>query len=75
MARPLRVNVAGGWYHVTNRGQNRQNIFLRNEDRLHFLDVVGKMAELFGVDVRTVNEHLKNIFQSDDNINSEKGKS
>ena len=23
-----------------------------------------RMAELFGVDVRTINEHLKNIFQS-----------
>ncbi len=28
------------------------------------------MAELFGVDVRTVNEHLKNIFESEELIES-----
>ncbi len=27
-----------------------------------------KMAELFGVDVRTVNEHLKNIYSSEELI-------
>ena len=51
MARPLRVNVAGGWYHLTNRGQNRQKIFLCNEDRLHFLDLIGEMPVAFGVRV------------------------
>ena len=28
MARPLRVDIEDGWYHVTARGDHRQVIFL-----------------------------------------------
>ena len=27
MTRPLRINLAGRWYHVTARGNNRQAIY------------------------------------------------
>ena len=27
MTRPLRINLAGGWYHVIARGNNRQAIY------------------------------------------------
>lgn len=30
MARPLRILVAGGWYHVTARGNRREALY-RNE--------------------------------------------
>ncbi len=30
MARPLRIALKDGWYHVTVRGYNRQNIFLED---------------------------------------------
>jgi REP-associated tyrosine transposase len=33
MPRPLRVQLAGGLYHVTARGNNRAAIFLDDEDR------------------------------------------
>ena len=49
MTRPLRINLAGGWYHVTARGNNRQTIYADDRDRQHFLDLVGKMVERYRV--------------------------
>jgi putative transposase len=49
MARPLRIEKAGAWYHVTARGNERKNIFRDNKDRRHFLELVGQMAERFQV--------------------------
>ena len=50
MARPLRFQDAGLWYHVTNRGNNREDVFLDDEDCQRFLDVLGNSAALFGVE-------------------------
>jgi REP element-mobilizing transposase RayT len=41
MARPIRVQYAGAWYHVTSRGQERQEIFKDDRDRGHFLELLG----------------------------------
>jgi putative transposase len=49
MARPLRIDVAWGWYHVTSRGINRQAIFREERDWVHFLDLVGEMPGRYGV--------------------------
>lgn len=49
MTRPLRINLAGGWYHVTARGNNRQAIYEDDRDRLHFLDLIGEMVERYRV--------------------------
>jgi REP element-mobilizing transposase RayT len=38
MPRPARPNVAGGLYHVIQRGNNRQRIFFEEADRRAFLD-------------------------------------
>src|SRR5690554_7560083 len=43
--------------------QGEIKIDIRFEDETFWLSQI-KMAALFGVDVRTVNEHLKNIFES-----------
>ncbi|MBX3748124.1 MAG: transposase [Verrucomicrobiae bacterium] len=43
MARKLRVLVAGGWYHVANRGNRREAIFRTDDDRRRFL---GRLSEL-----------------------------
>ena len=40
MARPLRVQVAGGAYHVTCRGVRRQAIFRDDDDRSCFLSLL-----------------------------------
>ena len=37
MARPLRVELAGAWYHITARGNERRAIFRSERDREHFL--------------------------------------
>ena len=51
MARPLRIEVKNGWYHVTNRGNNRQIIYLGDRDQRHFLELFGKIVERSGVEV------------------------
>jgi REP element-mobilizing transposase RayT len=51
MARPLRINVAGGWYHITARGHNRQRIYCDREDYGHFMELLGAMSERFRVHV------------------------
>lgn len=51
MTRPLRMKVAGGWYHVMARGCNRQRIFLDREDYEHFLGGVEEMSGRFRVGV------------------------
>lgn len=40
MARPLRIEYEGAVYHITSRGNARQDIFLDDEDRLIFLVVL-----------------------------------
>ena len=40
MARPLRIDLKGGVYHVMSRGIDRRVIFKEDRDRLHFLDIL-----------------------------------
>jgi REP element-mobilizing transposase RayT len=47
MARPLRIEFTGAVYHVTSRGNARQAIFIDDEDRGQFLDVLSTVVERF----------------------------
>ena len=47
MARPLRLEFAGAIYHVTSRGDRRENIYLTDEDRQDWLDVLRQTCERF----------------------------
>jgi REP-associated tyrosine transposase len=47
MARPLRVEFEGAFYHVTSRGNARQDIFDDDGDRKAFLEVLGKVVNRF----------------------------
>src|SRR5262245_20994261 len=47
MARPLRIEKVGGWYHVTARGNERKPIFRNDADRRHFLEAVAEMVGRF----------------------------
>jgi putative transposase len=47
MARPLRVELSGGIYHVTSRGDGREDIFLTDADRMAWLEVFGQVCERF----------------------------
>ncbi len=48
MARPVRIDVAGGCYHVTNRGNERRAIFRDDRDRVRFLELLERAVERFG---------------------------
>jgi len=47
MSRPLRLELAGGLYHVTSRGDGREDIYLPDADRLAWLDVFGQVCKRF----------------------------
>jgi len=46
MARPVRVNVEGGWYHVTARGIERRAIFEDGRDHKHFLELLSALSAI-----------------------------
>ncbi len=46
MARPLRIEFTGALYHVTSRGDGREAIYLGDEDRELFMDVLGEACEI-----------------------------
>jgi len=50
MARPLRIEFEGAWYHVMNRGAGHQNVFISNAQRERFLELLGDFADRFGVE-------------------------
>ena len=45
MARPLRLEFPGALYHITSRGNARQEIFLSDDDRTSFLNLLGREVE------------------------------
>jgi len=47
MARPLRVEFEGGFYHVTARGNQRQPIYRDDADRPIFVGLLAKVVEQF----------------------------
>ena len=49
MARPLRIDVEDGWYHVTARGIERRAIFCEDRDYLHFQDLLAAAVERYRI--------------------------
>ena len=47
MARPLRLELSGGVYHVTSRGDGREDIYLSDADREAWLDVFATVCKRF----------------------------
>ncbi|MCC6428201.1 MAG: transposase [Phycisphaerales bacterium] len=47
MARPLRIEIAGGLYHVTSRGDALEAIYRCVADRLAWLDLFGEVCARF----------------------------
>lgn len=46
MARPLRIEYPGAWYHVMNRGVEKRDVFARPGDGLQFLTLLAEAASL-----------------------------
>src|ERR1043165_1951802 len=44
MSRPLRIERAGGWDHLTARGNERRAVFRDDRDRAHFCELLGQMV-------------------------------
>ena len=51
VARPLRINLAGAWYHVTGRGNGGEPIFRGDADRHRFLGLLSELPERFSLEV------------------------
>ena len=67
MARPLRVEFPGAFYHVINRGNAGEAIFRSNRDREKFLEYVEKAVERFGIKVHTyclMTNHYHFLFET-----------
>ncbi len=47
MARPIRVEYEGAFYHVTARGNERREIYRDNDDRSMFLETLEECVERF----------------------------
>lgn len=47
MTRPLRIELAGGLYHVTSRGDQREDIFLCETDRYVWLEILAEVCKRF----------------------------
>jgi len=53
MARPLRVEYPGAYYHVINRGNAGEDIFYTIRDREKFLEYLEKAVERFSIIIHT----------------------
>jgi putative transposase len=51
MARPLRIEYPGAVYHIMNRGNSRQKIFLSQEDHHAFLELLDAAHGLWGIEI------------------------
>jgi hypothetical protein len=48
MARKLRVEYAGPFYHVMNRGDRRELIFIDDADRQRFVETLSEVSAKTG---------------------------
>lgn len=49
MARPLRIDYPGAYYHITTRGVGCQNIFFEESDKLMFLEILKEMSKRWAI--------------------------
>ncbi len=47
MSRPLRLELSGGLYHVTSRGDRREDIYVDDTDRLNWLEILAQCCERY----------------------------
>jgi putative transposase len=49
MARPTRLDIAGGWYHVVNRGIEKRTLFRGVFGYEHFIELLSGLPQRFGL--------------------------
>lgn len=47
MSRPLRLELAGGLYHITSRGDGREDIYVDDSDRQKWLEIFGRVCNRY----------------------------
>ncbi len=53
MARPLRIEYPGAWYHVTCRGNEKRNIFRDDPDRDKLLEILSANLKLCRIELHS----------------------
>lgn len=53
MSRPLRIEYEGAWYHIMNRGADRQDVFLTQQHHEMFLEVLLQIHRRFQIEVHS----------------------
>jgi len=48
MARQLRIEIEGGFYHITSRGNLKERIFFADDDRKKFLEILERTKNRYG---------------------------
>ncbi len=51
MGRAWRIEYEGALYHILSRGNEQNDIFYNDQDRLLFLETIGEMCERFEIDI------------------------
>lgn len=49
MARPLRIEYPGAWYHIMNRGRRSEDVFLGKRDYAMFIDLLQESADMWNL--------------------------
>ena len=80
MSRQVRVVAEGVPHHVTQRGNNRRDVFLLEDDRHFYIDVLREKCARFGVTIlgwclMTNHVHLVAVPRSDDSLAKALGQS
>jgi len=66
MASPLRLEFSGALYHVTSRGDRREDIYLDDDDRTDCLAVLGRVCDRFNWEIHAYCQ-MTNHYQFEDN--------
>jgi len=51
MARPLRIEYPGAWYHVMNRGRRSEEVFYERKDYETFVELLKESSEMWNIRV------------------------
>lgn len=67
MARQVRLEFPGAFYHVISRGEKRQDIFLENDDRFRFIEKLEETFDKFKIKVHCyvlMNNHFHLLLET-----------
>jgi len=69
MARPLRILIEDGWYHVFHRGIEGRRVFREDRERRHLLELLGELHERYRFRIHAyslMDSHYHAIVQTPD---------